>query len=125
MKHALTKNIWRHELQCKCGCGLDTLDWETLTVLQETCDHCAKWLKQPRVYLTITSATRCQQHNANVGGSPTSQHLFGRAVDFRIRGVSTDFVYEYLINRYPEKYGIGKYPTFTHLDTRTWPPRRW
>lgn len=125
MIHALTKNIWRHELQCKCGCGADTLDWETLTVLQETCDHFARWLKMPRVHLTITSATRCQQHNTNVGGSPTSQHLVGRAIDFRIRGVAPIDVYRHLDGMYPNKYGIGDYGTFTHIDTRTGPPRRW
>ena len=125
MIHALTKNIWRHELACKCDCGFDTLDWETLTVLQECCDDMAKWLKQPRVYLTITSAARCEDHNTAVGGSPNSQHLFGRAVDFRIRGISPEFIYEHLNSKYPEKYAIGNYNTFTHLDTRTGLPRRW
>ena len=27
-------------------------------------------------------------------------------------------VYAYLTEKYPGKYGIGKYPTFTHIDTR-------
>jgi len=125
MMHALTKNIWRYELKCRCGCGFDTLDWETLEVLQECCDHFARWLKHPRVHLTITSAARCEEHNKAVGGSPTSQHLLGRAVDFRIRGVSPMFVYDHLTNKYPEKYGIGCYETFVHLDTKTGPPRRW
>jgi uncharacterized protein YcbK (DUF882 family) len=125
MMSKLTKNVWRHELICKCGCGFNTLDWETLTVLQETCDHFTKWFQWSKSHLVITSAARCEDHNKLVKGSPNSQHLLGRAVDFRIRGISPELVYNYLIERYDGKYGIGKYETFTHLDTRTGPPKRW
>lgn len=33
--------------------------------------------------LPILSAYRCAVHNAQVGGARDSQHLYGRAVDFR------------------------------------------
>lgn len=127
MKHALTKNIWRHELACKCGCGFDTMDFETINVVQECCDYYARQMKVPRVHLIITSAARCREHNTNVGGSPTSQHLVGRAIDFRIRGVAPIDVYRHLDGMYPNKYGIGNYVrlNFVHIDTRTGPPRRW
>jgi zinc D-Ala-D-Ala carboxypeptidase len=39
--------------------------------------------------LTITSAYRSPAVNQAVGGSATSQHSFGQAADFVVRGVST------------------------------------
>jgi len=60
-----------------------------------------------------------------VGGSPKSQHLVARAIDFSIRGVSPEDVYNYLDKKYAGKYGVGRYGTFTHIDTRTGPAARW
>lgn len=112
-------------MACKCGCGFDTMDWETLNVVQECCDHFAELMSMPRVYCRIHSAARCQTHNTNEGGSPTSQHLLGRAIDYSIRGIAPKDVYNYLVTMYTGKYGIGSYNTFTHIDTRTGPPKRW
>jgi hypothetical protein len=41
-----------------------------------------------------------------------------RAADIVVRGKTPREVYEYLDERYPNKYGIGSYETFTHIDTR-------
>lgn len=102
----------RKEFACKCGCGFDTTDAELLTVLKE--------LKKDFGYrvVILNCACRCSRHNASVGGKPKSQHLFGKAADIRVMGASPDKVADYLDEKYPDKYGIGRYQTFTHIDVR-------
>ena len=66
--------------------------------------------------IIINSAFRCPQRNAQVGGSPNSQHMLGTAVDIRVNGMTPRQV-----AAEAEKIGfggIGIYNTFTHLDTR-------
>ena len=127
----LTKNISRHEVACKCKCGLDTMDFETIMVVQDTCDFFALKLGLPKVTLIVTSGSRCLGYNrkpASEGGPGSndgSQHPKSRAMDIKILEVSPDDVYDYLVKRYPVQYGIGKYKTFTHIDTRTNGPARW
>ncbi len=127
----LTKNISRHELACSCGCGLDSMDWETINVVQECCDYAASVLHVDKVVLYITSASRCYKYNrvpvedGGPGSSDASQHPKCRAIDFEIAGVGPAHIYTYLDQKYPGKYGIGRYKTFTHLDTRTNGPARW
>jgi uncharacterized protein YcbK (DUF882 family) len=111
--------FFRHEFACRCGCGFDTIDAELLRILLQTRNH----FKAP---VKITSGCRCQAYNATLpDSSPTSKHTQGRAADIRVQNHSPAQVYTYLIQRYPGRYGIGKYNTFTHLDTRSGPPKRW
>lgn len=50
---------------------------------------CVKWLDDVRhaagVPFILTSDARTPEHNAKVGGSPTSLHVLGRAFDFKLR----------------------------------------
>ena len=65
--------------------------------------------------LIITSGYRCITLNSRLGGSNTSQHVFGQAVDIQIPGLTTAEVYNYiyyqvtgwdqLIWEYPERGG--------------------
>ena len=121
----LTLNISRHEVACKCGCGFDTLDLETAKIIQECCDHIAQSMGLQKVVLLINSGCRCFAWNDHVNGSDRSLHLWGRALDFYIKDVDPALVYEHLSRKYAGKYGIGKYKTFTHLDTRSGAQRRW
>lgn len=121
----LTKNISRHEVACRCGCGFDSMDWETINAVQECCDHFADQLGVRRVRLHITSAARCYKYNRAVGGADKSQHRLARAIDFIIDSVLPNEIQEYLSAQYPDKYGIGCYPRFTHFDTRSGPAVRW
>lgn len=126
----LTKNISRHELACHCGCGLDSMDCETVCVVQDLCDFFTI-MKGKKVTLIITSAARCFEYNrkpvseGGPGSNDNSQHPRCRAMDIKIVDVSPDEVYDYLIAKYPNKYGFGKYATFIHVDTRTNGPARW
>ena len=64
------------EFECKCGCGKNNVIHE----LKIKLDTAREFAGVPFV---ISSATRCYQHNVNVGGSPTSSHLKGLAVDIK------------------------------------------
>lgn len=108
----LSDNFSSEEFECKCGCGFDEVDKELVDVLQSLREA----LEEP---ITITSACRCPEHNKAVGGSPRSQHLKGTAADIIVKGCTPAFIYNYLDNLYPDKYGIGKYKSFTHLDVRS------
>ena len=76
--------------------------------------------------VAITSGFRTAAHNASIpGASPHSQHLYGRAADFRVEGVSVAEAAAYAETLLPGKGGIGRYPPrkgracgWVHLDTR-------
>lgn len=116
----LPATAWRwadfrpREIACRRD-GALLLDEEALDRLQALRDRLAR-------PLTLTSAYRSAAHNAAVGGSPTSQHLRGRAFDvaltagleregLRAAAAAVGFT------------GIGDYDDFLHLDLG--PPRRW
>src|SRR5690625_4924240 len=67
--------------------------------------------------MIITSGYRTPSHNKRVGGASNSQHLYGRAADIKVRGVSPSTVYS-KADKIFSKGGVGKYSTFTHVDTR-------
>ena len=73
--------------------------------------------------IIINSAFRCPERNRQVGGSPNSQHMLGKAVDIRVNGMTPAQV-----AAEAEKIGfkgIGIYRNFVHLDTRTGANSRW
>ncbi|MCP5006600.1 MAG: DUF882 domain-containing protein [Planctomycetes bacterium] len=107
----LHKHFSRTEFECPDGCGFDPVDKELLWVLIDL----RQSFGRP---ITINSGCRCPKHNAAVGGGTKSQHLLGKAADIVIRGVAPELVSNYLEERYPDKYGIGRYETFTHIDVR-------
>jgi len=118
----LSKNLSRSEFACKCRCGFDTADIETVRVIQDVCDHfeCS---------VVINSGCRCEAHNTKVGGTKGSKHLEGRAADcvFVLKGtpINPTEVHYYLVSEYPKGYGFGLYASFNHIDTRSGPPARW
>ena len=109
----LSRNFTREEFLCKCGgCDYDTVDAELIIVLQALRNNFGCSVK-------VTSGNRCVAHNASVGGSSKSYHVRGRAADIQVNGVPSSVVQDYLLTTYPDKYGIGSYALFTHIDTRT------
>ena len=72
--------------------------------------------------LVINSGYRTKEHNARIGGVPNSQHIHGRAVDFRIPGVTDWDLYngvEQLIDQGKiTQGGLGLYAGRIHYDTR-------
>ena len=87
------------------------------------CSELINVLTDLRVYfgrpVKVNSGYRCKSHNKKVGGAPKSKHVSGIAADIVVKNVKAADVYEYLDKKYPDKYGIGKYKTWTHIDTRS------
>ena len=105
----------RDECSCRCGCGFDTMDYETLEVFEDL----STWVGGD---LRINSGCRCSSWNAYVGGSEKSWHMWGRACDVYSPTKTPSEVYDYLNTKYPDKYGMKLYSTFVHFDTR---PLKW
>ena len=111
----LSEYFKRAEFACSCGCGFDTVDAVLLEALEAIRSH----FKQPVV---VTSGCRCEAHNEAVGGSKNSQHKKGRAADIQVVSTSPAEVASFA-----EDLGmsVGRYETFTHVDSRSGPPARW
>lgn len=115
----LSEHFSRSEFRCHCGCGFDTVDAELIRVLEllrSGFGGCA---------VTINSGCRCKKQNRAVGGSDGSMHIGGKAADIVVAGIGSEHVADYLEGRYAGAYGIGRYPTWTHIDVRSGPKARW
>ena len=112
MRMAVSKNFYRDEFACRCGCGFDTVDATLVQGLQRLRDI----LKAP---IHVNSGCRCKKHNTGQGGSPKSQHLTGKAADIRVDGKHPEEVAAIaaMLSEFANS-GIGIYDTFTHLDAR-------
>lgn len=116
----LTPHFTIDEMACRCGsskCNAVPMDMEFMQKLEGI-----------RVELghrmVINSASRCEMHNGKVGGSPTSQHLYGLAADIKCPSDA----YKRRLIALSEKHGmkgIGVYKHFVHLDLRLSSPARW
>ncbi len=102
------KNYFKmEEFECPC-CG-ENLTSPTLV----------KKLNKAReiagVPFVINSGCRCEKHNKEVGGSPTSSHLRGLAVDIKTTGSRNRFkILTSLLNVGFTRLGIGE--SFIHTD---------
>ena len=95
------------EFACPC-CGENMIS-------QSLVDRLDKARELAGVPFVINSGYRCEKHNAEVGGSKTSSHLLGLAVDIK----TTNSMDRYAILRSLEqvgitRFGIGK--SFIHCD---------
>ncbi|WP_447875352.1 D-Ala-D-Ala carboxypeptidase family metallohydrolase [Serratia fonticola] len=116
MNNKLSEHFSSNEFACRCGCGACEVSPELITVLEDVRAH----FNAP---VTIVSGRRCTAHNAKVGGAKSSQHLLGTAADIQVKGVQPAAVATYFEGKYPGRYGVGRYATFTHIDVRPGPAR--
>lgn len=113
----LSKYFSDYEFKCHCGkCDLIEPPKELLEILDDVRAHFGR-------PTTIMSGHRCKAHNDAVGGAKRSQHLLGIAADIIVSGVAPAKVQAYLLYKYPNTLGIGKYSYFTHVDVRSWKAR--
>lgn len=119
-----SKYFSREEFRCGCGCGFASVDAELLEVITDVRETFA-------TPLVITSGCRCETHNANVGGAVNSSHMLGLAVDVRPPKSEVGFyqllkdIHKYLLDKYPDKYGIARGDNFVHIDVKPGKARRW
>ena len=102
------------EFKCKCsydcGKGAQHMDPHLRHLLDVVRDR----LGQP---ITITSAIRCVQHNTDIGGSTTSSHIKGLAVDIAVPNSNYRFhIKKILKNCGVTRIGDSKDGGFIHID---------
>ena len=121
-KYEIPNYFGAHEFRCQCGncdLGFDDMD-DTMIEMLNKARHIADF---PFV---MTSAIRCLAHNKDVGGSVTSSHLDGMAVDIHAGNSRTKWmIMTSLILVGFKRLGIGS--TFIHvdLDNRKTPQVLW
>ena len=96
------------EWECPC-CGKNNMQHETKVML----DVARFKANTPFV---LNSACRCEKHNIEVKGSPTSSHLKGLAVDIKYNGNEERYdILNGLIYAGFKRIGIGS--NFIHADS--------
>lgn len=102
-------NYFKHEeFECKCGCGTNIISQKLVDRLN-LARHIAG------VPFVINSGCRCENHNAEIGGSKTSSHLLGLAVDIKVNNDADRFlILNGLIKAGFARIGVAK--TFIHAD---------
>lgn len=92
-------------------CDKILIESELIEVLEDVRTH----FNRPVI---ITSGYRTPEYNEKIGGVKNSQHTKGTAADIKVEMVLASEVQNYLSKKYPNKYGIGRYRNFTHIDVR-------
>ena len=115
---ALAPHFRVREFRCKDGSDPVFIDSALVELLERIREHFSK-------PVTITSAYRTPAHNAKSGGAKFSQHLYGRAADIRVQGISVEQVYDYADKLLAGRGGVGIYPPglgrsngWVHVDVR-------
>ncbi len=115
----ITKNFRLSEFDCKDGSELPSQLLPNVVELAENLQALRDFVGLP---IKINSSYRSLEHNAKIGGSQNSQHLFAKAADIVIESKSPEQVaniIKHLIDEGKMKQGgIGVYKTFTHYDIR-------
>ena len=115
---ALSPHFRVREFRCHDGSDPVFIDSALVELLEQLRAHFGK-------PVTITSGYRTPAHNAKAGGAKFSQHLYGRAADIRVPGVSVEDVAACAEHLLPGRGGVGRYPAkagraagWVHVDTR-------
>ena len=112
----LSKHFNRSEFACKCGCGFDTVDAKLIEYLE----NIRLAFNSP---ITINSGCRCEIYNKSIGGSENSWHIEGRAADIVVKNANPHTVTDYCEDEKAFIGGLGRYDTFTHIDSRGYKAR--
>lgn len=106
----ISKNFKLYEFECKDGNHQVVIHPKLLELAQNLRDRIGK-------PIIINSAYRTPEYNRKIGGSPTSQHLYGKAIDVRaVPGLTIDELAAH--GRAVGFAGIGKYTWGCHFDVR-------
>lgn len=117
--HALYSHFWR---DVRDRDQMIWIDMGLLVVLSDLQMAIARQYGR-EVPIELFSGYRTRQRNATIeGAAPNSEHVNGRAGDLTVPGLSPRQVAD-LAERIPGLGGLGRYPSFTHIDTGA--ARRW
>lgn len=115
----LTENFSKAEFDCKDGSEMPK---EVLENVKELAKNMQVLRDELGLPIHLTSAYRSPSHNRKAGGKSNSQHLYGKACDMKVKGMTPKqvlLVIERLIKEGKMMQGgIGVYNTFLHYDIR-------
>jgi lysozyme len=89
--------------------------WPSLLAVTKVADEARHRLGRP---LRINSAYRNAAYNRAIGGASASIHMRGGALDLSGSPVTLRRILREMRDEGLFKGGIGRYPTFTHVDVR-------
>ena len=124
MQQDITTNFGWWEFECHCG------HCEMPEEVRREVEHLVRTYLQPLrdrlgKPIIIVSGYRCPSHNKAVGGARRSQHMYGRAADIKVPGMSPPQVHAAILDMWPDIGGLGLYRTWVHIDCRPNGPARW
>lgn len=100
----LSEHFKVREFYCRDGSDPIFVDTELVEILEKIRTH----FNKP---VTITSAFRTASWNAKQkNAAKYSQHLYGKAADIRVQGISVEQVYAYADKLLAGRGGVGIYP---------------
>ena len=108
ISYKLSDHFQSSELACH-HCGECKVSFELIIALEKLRNK----VNQP---IIITSGYRCSLHNKKVNGAKNSQHLYGNAVDIKIKGYTPSQV-----EKLAKECGFTwtkTYVSWTHIDIR-------
>lgn len=105
----VSDNFKLYEFECNDGNHEVKLDPDLLDKLQALRTR----INKP---IYINSAYRTPDYNKKVGGSPTSQHLLGKACDIKVYGMNEEELLKHA--KAVGFTGLGLYNKFIHVDVR-------
>lgn len=115
----LTKNFHIEEFNCHCGCETPEYARMNIILLADELQKLRVKLGKP---IVIHSGYRCKEHNEDVEGAKFSQHLLGKAADFRVPEMDLNEVYVIITRMIEsgemEQGGLHLYSSFIHYDIR-------
>lgn len=118
------------EFECKDGTDYPaewlTERWAVLVAELEIIRAEVRAKLKPDAVVVVNSGYRSPKYNRKIGGARSSQHTEGRAADIKVPGVDAAKVHDLVLTLVKEgklKHvkGLGKYPSFTHVDVRVCP----